>query len=63
VALGLSQREVLRCLPGSQPHLSVDDFGLCVAGGSLGAVRASLGLVSNLADVQRYLEFARGLLQ
>lgn len=62
VALGLSQRDVVRCLPGSQEHLSLDDFSLCV-GQNPGAVRASLGMVSNLTDVERYLEFARGLLR
>jgi selenocysteine lyase/cysteine desulfurase len=62
-ALGLSPRDLSRCLPAAQQHLSPEDFGLCVAGGSVGAVRASLGLVSNQADVERYLEFARGLLR
>jgi selenocysteine lyase/cysteine desulfurase len=62
-AMGLSPRDVGKCLPASQEHLSREDFGLCVGGGGVGAVRASLGLVSNLADVERYLEFARSLLQ
>jgi selenocysteine lyase/cysteine desulfurase len=63
VALGLSRNELLRCMPGTLGRLTVDDFSLCVSGGSLGAVRASLHLVSNLGDVERFLEFARELLQ
>ena len=61
-ALGLSQDELIRCLPGSEEHLTPEDFSLCL-GRSPGAVRASLGIASNLADVEAYLEFARGLLQ
>jgi selenocysteine lyase/cysteine desulfurase len=61
VALGLSSRELMRCLPSSQDRLSLEDFSMCIDGKSLGAVRASLGLVSNLVDVEAYLEFARSL--
>jgi selenocysteine lyase/cysteine desulfurase len=61
-ALGLSQDELVRCLPGSEERLTPEDFGLCL-GKSPGAVRASLGIVSNLADVEAYLEFARTLLE
>jgi len=62
IGLGLSPDEIKRCLPTSEEHLSLEDFGLCL-GREPGAVRASLGIVSNLADVEAYLEFARGLLQ
>ena len=62
VALGLSPDELARCLPASQERFTLDDFGLCL-GRNPGAVRASLGIVSNLADVERYLELAQGLLQ
>jgi selenocysteine lyase/cysteine desulfurase len=61
-ALGLSQDELIRCLPGSEERLTPEDFSLCL-GRRPGAVRASLGIVSNLADVEAYLAFARGLLQ
>jgi hypothetical protein len=40
----------------------VDDFRLCIDGKSSGAVRVSVGLVSNFNDVQAFLEFSRGLL-
>lgn len=36
------------------------DFRLCIDGKSSGAVRVSVGLASNFADVYRFLEFARG---
>jgi selenocysteine lyase/cysteine desulfurase len=62
IGLGLSQDELTRCLSASEERLSLEDFGLCL-GRNPGAVRASLGIVSNLADVERYLEFARELLQ
>jgi hypothetical protein len=42
--------------------LSVDDFRLCIDGRSSGAVRASVGMVTNFNDVQGFLAFARGLL-
>jgi selenocysteine lyase/cysteine desulfurase len=35
---------------------------MCIDGKSTGAVRVSLGLVSNLADVTRFLDFARGFI-
>jgi selenocysteine lyase/cysteine desulfurase len=59
VALGLSSRELIRCLPSSAERLSLEDFSMCIDGRSLGAVRASLGLVSNVADVEAYVNFAR----
>lgn len=57
-ALGLSSRELVRCLPSSTDRLSLEDFSMCIDGKSLGAVRASLGLVSNVADVEAYVDFA-----
>ncbi|GBD32146.1 putative cysteine desulfurase [bacterium HR33] len=58
VALGLSSRELIRCLPSSRDRLSLEDFSMCIDGKSLGAVRASLGLVSNVADVEAYVDLA-----
>lgn len=57
-ALGLSSRELIRCLPSSTDRLSLEDFSMCIDGKSVGAVRASLGLVSNVADVEAYVDFA-----
>lgn len=64
VALGISRLELDVCFtsPGHEDRLSVDDFRLCVDGKSSGAVRISVGMVTNFNDVQRFLAFARGLL-
>ncbi len=65
IALGLSKPELAACFtqPGHTQRLSLDDFRLCIDGKSSGAVRVSMGLVSNFEDVQAFLKFARGLLQ
>ncbi len=65
VALNLSAGELAACFrqPAHQEHFTVDDFRLCIDGKSTGAVRISLGLVSNFADVFRFLQFAEGLLE
>jgi selenocysteine lyase/cysteine desulfurase len=65
IALGLSKPELAACFtqPGHDQRLSLDDFRLCIDGKSSGAVRASVGLVSNFEDVQAFLKFARGMLQ
>lgn len=65
VALGLSRVELDVCFtqPGHENRLSLDDFRLCISGKSSGAVRISVGLVTNFNDVQAFLHFARGLLQ
>ena len=57
VAMGLTGTELASCFrhPAHQTHLSLDDFRLCVDGKSTGAVRVSLGLASNAADVGRFL--------
>ena len=64
VALGLSRVELDVCFtqPGHEQRLSVDDFRLCINGKNSGAVRVSVGLVTNFNDVQAFLSFARGLL-
>jgi molybdenum cofactor sulfurtransferase len=64
VALGISRVELDVCFtsPGHEDRLSVDDFRLCIDGKSSGAVRISVGMVTNFNDVQRFLTFARELL-
>jgi molybdenum cofactor sulfurtransferase len=64
VALGLTGTELSSCFrqPAHQTHLTLDDFRLCIDGKSTGAVRVSLGLVSNRADVEACLAFARHFL-
>ena len=41
--------------------MTYDDFRLCIDGKSTGAVRVSLGLASNFADVETFLAFAETL--
>jgi len=64
VALGISRVELDVCFtsPGHEDRLSVEDFRLCIDGRSSGAVRISVGMVTNFNDVQRFLAFARELL-
>ncbi len=40
----------------------MDDFRVCIDGKSSGAVRISVGLASNFDDAQRFLSFARDML-
>ncbi len=65
IALGISKPELAACFtqPGHDQRLSLDDFRLCIDGKSSGAVRVSVGLVSNFEDVQVFLNFARSLLK
>ncbi len=65
IAMGVSRVELDVCFtrPGHEQRLSKDDFSLCFDGKSTGAVRISIGLVTNFNDVQAFLQFARGLLQ
>jgi molybdenum cofactor sulfurtransferase len=64
VALGISRVELDVCFtsPGHEDRLSLDDFRLCIDGKSSGAVRISVGMVTNFNDVQRFLAFAEELL-
>jgi len=59
VSLGLSKPRLEACFLRSPRRMSYDDFRRCVAGKGSGAVRASLGLASNMADVQAMADFAR----
>ena len=64
IALGISRMELDVCFtqPGHENRLTLDDFRLCVDGKNSGAVRVSIGLVSNFQDVQAFLRFARSML-
>jgi molybdenum cofactor sulfurtransferase len=64
IALGISRVELDVCFtqPGHENRLSLDDFRLCIDGKNSGAVRISVGMVTNVNDVQAFLHFARGLL-
>jgi selenocysteine lyase/cysteine desulfurase len=61
IALGITGTELASCFhqPEHETHLTIEDFRLCIDGKSTGAVRVSLGLVTNLADVESFIEFAK----
>lgn len=65
IALGLQQPELVACFsqPGHEQRLTLDDFRLCIDGKASGAVRISLGLVTNFIDVQSALHFATRFLE
>lgn len=64
IALQISRVELDVCFtqPGHESRFTVDDFRKCIDGKSSGAVRISVGMVTNFKDVQGFLAFARGLL-
>ncbi len=57
-ALDLSKEELDACFRRSPQRMRFDDFRRCIDGKSSGAVRVSLGLVSNFADALAMVEFA-----
>ena len=65
VALGISRVELDVCFngPGHEQRLTLDDFRLCIDGKNSGAVRISVGMLTNFNDVQALLHFAAGLLR
>jgi selenocysteine lyase/cysteine desulfurase len=63
IALGISRPELVACFSQPSERLTLDDFRLCIDGKSSGAVRVSLGLASNFADVFRFLAFAQRMLE
>ncbi len=63
LAMGLSKDEMIKCMnaPGSRMPLEV--FRQCIDGKSSGAVRVSVGIVSNFRDVMRFFRFVEGFRQ
>ncbi len=64
-ALQLSQSELIGCFREhgeENPRFTREDFRHCVDSKGTGAVRISLGIVSNFADVRRFVELAREFL-
>jgi len=64
LALGISRVELDMCFtgPGHEDRLTIDDFRVCIDGKSSGAVRISVGPITNFNDVQGFLRFAQNLL-
>lgn len=63
IALGITGTELSQCFrqPEYATRFTVDDFKMCIDGKSNGAVRVSLGIVSNESDVETFLQFAKNL--
>jgi selenocysteine lyase/cysteine desulfurase len=59
-ALGFTRADLEPCFADKQGR-SYEQFLGAIAGKTTGALRASLGIASNFADVEAYLAFARGL--
>ncbi len=59
VALEISSGELSACFnrPDHGQRLTYDEFRLCLNNKASGAVRVSVGLVSNFSDIERFLEF------
>jgi selenocysteine lyase/cysteine desulfurase len=61
-ALGLTRSEIDHCLGGSETHMTYDDLRRCIDPKAAGAVRISLGLVSNFDDVFAFVVWLRSFL-
>jgi molybdenum cofactor sulfurtransferase len=62
LALGIEKNEIVTCFRRTAGHLTYEDFRRCIDGKSTGAVRISVGWLSNFSDVETFLAFARDLL-
>ena len=62
IALGISSGELTSCFAQPNARITLDDFRLCIDGKSTGAVRVSVGSMSNFNDVYSFLQFARGFI-
>ncbi len=58
MALGLSRDELVGCLGQRPDGMTYEQFRTCIDDKGTGAVRVSLGIASNFADVQEFLRFA-----
>ena len=61
LALGLETSELNACF-ADKSQMTLDDFRQCIDGKSTGAVRISVGLVTNFHDVYRLTQFIRGFM-
>lgn len=63
VALEISPSELITCFgrPDHDQRLTYDEFRLCINNKASGAVRISVGMMSNFADIEAMIEFASSL--
>lgn len=64
LALEISSSELTSCFtrPDHAQRLTYDEFRLCINNKASGAVRISVGLMSNFEDVEKFLVFASTLM-
>ncbi len=60
MALGLEKEELDACFSDADDRMSLEEFRRCIDGKSTGAVRVSVGMVSNFDDVEAFLLFLSG---
>jgi selenocysteine lyase/cysteine desulfurase len=65
MALHILPEELTSCFnrPDHEQRLTYDEFRLCINDKASGAVRISVGPVSNFSDVSSLLDFVRTLLK
>lgn len=65
IALELERSDIIACFSKEEHRrrLSYEEYQICFDGKEMGAVRISVGIASNFADVQRLLQFLEGLLE
>ncbi len=63
LALGLGRDELVTCFRKAADVMTYEDFRHCIHHEGTGAVRVSLGLASNLADVETFLRFAEDFVE
>jgi selenocysteine lyase/cysteine desulfurase len=61
IALEITRPELMACFTQTNERLSLDEFRVCIDGKSSGAVRISVGVASNFADVFRFLQFVNDM--
>jgi selenocysteine lyase/cysteine desulfurase len=57
IALGFTEQDLAPCFRDKE-RLTFDQFLHVIDGKTTGALRASIGLVTNFADVYKYVQFA-----
>jgi len=63
LALGLGRDELVTCFREAADVMTYEDFRHCIHHEGTGAVRVSLGLASNLADVETFLRLAEDFVE
>jgi selenocysteine lyase/cysteine desulfurase len=65
LALHILPEELTSCFnrPDHEQRLTYDEFRLCINAKASGAVRVSVGPVSNFADIEKFLDFVRTFLK